>query len=327
MTTVVLTAPLATGAGARSSRRVVRTRDGVRLAVTDHGPGGPGCPTVVFLHGLCLSQVYWAPQIHSLVRRYNGDVRVISYDHRGHGHSDPGPVASYRPEQLADDLAQVLTSLDVGGPLILVGHSLGGMVALSYLAGPGANRPVDPDGLVLVASAAGRLTERGPGKLLAKPAIVALCRVAEHAPDQALRAMASPVCAMLSRYAGFGPSRRAMIAAVAAAVMSTPVATALRFLPALRSYDAYDVLGEIRARTVIINGEADVLIPPEHSRELAAGIPGAEHISLPGAGHMLPQQAPHVVEEAIQLAMTGAGWPVAATTGQCYGVADHGRSA
>jgi pimeloyl-ACP methyl ester carboxylesterase len=76
---------------------------------------------------------------------------------------------SYRIDQLADDLAQVLIALDVTGPLTLVGHSMGAMTALAYLGRPAAERPVEPHGLVLVATAAGKLAERGLGRLLATP--------------------------------------------------------------------------------------------------------------------------------------------------------------
>ena len=109
----------------------VMTRDGVRLAVRDCGSRYAD-HTVVFLHGLCLSQASWASQIDHLVRRYGGAVRVISYDHRGHGRSGQAPMSSYRIEQLADDLAQVLTARSVSGPLTLVGHSMGGMAALCF---------------------------------------------------------------------------------------------------------------------------------------------------------------------------------------------------
>ena len=60
------------------------TRDGVRLAVRDGGPRQAE-HTVVFLHGFCLTGASWSHQIDYLLRRYGEHVRVISYDHRGHG--------------------------------------------------------------------------------------------------------------------------------------------------------------------------------------------------------------------------------------------------
>ena len=87
-------------------------------------------------------------------------------------------------------------------------------------------RPVDPAGLVLVATAAGRLTERGLGRLLATPGLAGLCRLAEHAPAQALRAASAPLCGALGRWSGRGQTHGATLAAMAsAALMTTPVST------------------------------------------------------------------------------------------------------
>ncbi len=281
----------------------VMTRDGVRLAVRDCGSRYAD-HTVVFLHGLCLSQASWASQIDHLVRRYGGAVRVISYDHRGHGRSGQAPMSSYRIEQLADDLAQVLTARSVSGPLTLVGHSMGGMAALCYLARPAADRPVEPHGLVLAASTAGKLSERGLGRLLASPATGMLFGLIDHTPAHALRALARPLCATLHRCRVGGNAKRATLAAVtAAALASTPVPTAVGFLPSLRSYHQYHTLGSIRANTIVVSGGADLLTPPSHSRDLAAGIPRAAHVHLPTAGHMLPQENPHIINAAIRRAM------------------------
>jgi pimeloyl-ACP methyl ester carboxylesterase len=120
--------------------------------------------TVVFLHGLCLNQASWDRQIGYVLGRYGRSVRVISYDHRGHGGSAAAPMSTYRIEQLADDLARVLTVLDVTGPVTLVGHSMGGMTA-------------------------GKLAERGFARLLATPAPAALVGLVEHTPAYALHAL------------------------------------------------------------------------------------------------------------------------------------------
>jgi pimeloyl-ACP methyl ester carboxylesterase len=254
---------------------------------------------VVFLHGLCLNQTSWGRQITCLLRRYGRSVRVISYDHRGHGRSAAAPMNTYRIDQLADDLAQVLTALDVTGPLTLVGHSMGGMTALAYLGRPTAERPVEPHGLILVATAAGKLATRGLARLLATPAPAALVGLIKHTPQYALHALVGPMCATLSRWRGHGHS--ATLAAVTlAALTNAPVATAVGFLPSLRAYNHYATLASIHARTMVISGGADPLTPPSHAADMTAGIRGAEHVHVPYAGHMLPQQVPHVINEAIR---------------------------
>jgi len=298
------------GVAARRSRPIhrycsevsVMTRDGVRLAGRDYGSRRAE-HTVVFLHGFCLTDGSWSHQIDYLLRRYGEHVRVISYDHRGHGSSSGAPISTYRIEQLASDLADVLVALKVSGSVTLVGHSMGGMVALTYLGQPAEDRPVDPQALVLVATAAGGLAERGLGRLLATPATATLVGLIDHTPEQALRVLARPMCATLGRWYGYGRAQRATLISVAAeALTTTPVSTAVGFLPSLRSYDQYRTLGSVRARTIVISGGADVLIPPAHSRELAAGIAGATQVHLPYAGHMLAQQAPHVISDAIERA-------------------------
>src|SRR5246127_937925 len=237
-----LAAPRVSHMGDRSYPKypVVRTSNGVRLAVCDTGPRTAE-HTVVFLHGLCLNQTSWERQITYLLRRYGRSVRVISYDHRGHGRSAAAPMNSYRIDQLADDLAQVLTALEVTGPLTLVGHSMGGMTALAYLGRPVAARPVEPHGLILIATAAGKLATRGLARLLATPAPAALVGLIEHTPQHALHALVRPMCATLSGWRGHGHSAT-LAAMTLTALTTTPVATAVGFLPSLRAYNHYPTL-------------------------------------------------------------------------------------
>ena len=284
------------------TERIVTTPDGVQLAVRDQGPVRAEA-TVVLLHGLCLQQASWAIQIRHLTRRWGDRIRIISYDHRGHGRSGTAPMRTYRVEQLAADLADVLAALDVTGPLTLAGHSMGGMVALAYLGRPPADRPVEPHGLVLAATAAGRLAERGLTRLLASPATDVLCGLAARAPQLAVRLLTKPVCATLARQVG-NHAHATLTALFATALATTSLTTAAGFLSSLRSYDQSLTLASIRAQTIIISGGADLLTPPSHARDLAAAIPGATHLHLPTAGHMLPHEAAHVVTDAISRTIT-----------------------
>lgn len=280
-------------------RRTVRTPDGVELAVRDFGPQSAD-HTVVLLHGLCVSDAVWRRQIPYLLSTCDEVVRVVSYDHRGHGRSSDAPKGTYQIDQLASDLAEVLAALEIGGRLTLVGHSMGGMTALAYLARPTSQRPLDPQGLVLIATAAGRLTRQGLGRMLAVPGADALLGLARRLPRSALGSLARPVCWTAGR---LWPAHRVMVDAVAAAVADTSLLTALSFLPGLRKYDQRRFLRDIRAQTIILSGADDPITPAVHSRELASAIADAVHINVPHTGHMLPREAPHVVNDAIRRAM------------------------
>ena len=290
------------------AERTVTTNDGVRLAVRDYGSPGAAEHTVVLLHGLCVTQASWAGQLRPLRRRWGNTVRIITYDHRGHGQSTGAPMRTYRIDRLAADLAEVLTAMHVTGPLTLAGHSMGGMTALAYLGRSAADRPVEPQGLALIATAAGKIAERGIGRLLATPANGTLFNLVNRMPrdatDQAVQALLRPVSAVLAAFSGHGTVEHNGVAAVAATTVRTiSLTTAAGFLPGLRRYDEYPTLSSIVAKTIVVSGGADTVTPVAHARDLTAAIPGATHLHLPGAGHMLLQEAPHLVSTAINRAM------------------------
>lgn len=295
--------------------RTVITNDGVRLAVRDYGSRRAE-HTVVLLHGLFLNQDSWADQIRELGRRWGQRVRVISYDHRGHGRSDAAPMATYRVDRLAADLADVLTAVRVTGSVTLAGHSMGGMTALAYLGRPAHQRPVDPQGLVLVATAAGKLVERGIGRLLDTPATEGLFELVRRMPhrlvDRQLRGVARPLRAVLSTLARRDPS----VAATVSALRRPSLATAAGFLVSLKHYDQYATLASITADTVVLSGGADNTTPVAHAVDMASAIPDAIHVHHEDAGHMLLQDASRCVNSALDRVMG-----LRAVTGCCAAAA------
>jgi pimeloyl-ACP methyl ester carboxylesterase len=100
-------------------------RDGVALAYDESGRGDP---PLVFVHGLACNRGFWPSQLE----HFAGAHRVIAVDLRGHGDSD-APHQQYRMQLLADDLAWICERLGVVRP-VLVGHSMGGLVALELAA-------------------------------------------------------------------------------------------------------------------------------------------------------------------------------------------------
>jgi pimeloyl-ACP methyl ester carboxylesterase len=101
------------------------TRDGVKLAYTETGRGGP---PIVFIHGMGCDSSDFAPQFEYFRQRH----RVVAVDLRGHGESDV-PAGGYTIAALADDVLWLCDELGVYKPIV-VGHSLGGVVALEIAA-------------------------------------------------------------------------------------------------------------------------------------------------------------------------------------------------
>ena len=110
----------------------------VSVALTEHGPSGPGRPTVVLVHGYPDRQETWARVVERLPC---ASWHVVTYDVRGAGASDvPATRAGYRTQRLVDDLVAVLDDvLDDGGAAHLVGHDWGSVQLWDAVAAEAAD--------------------------------------------------------------------------------------------------------------------------------------------------------------------------------------------
>jgi 3-oxoadipate enol-lactonase len=116
----------------------------VRLSVVDVGPlQGPARGTVICIHGCAGHLEQWAPQIAHLAEHY----RVIAPDLRGHGRSEVVSSA-YSLEEFLWDTTQLLTQLHVEEPFVLMAHSFGGPIAITFAA----TQPQRVSKLVLIAT-------------------------------------------------------------------------------------------------------------------------------------------------------------------------------
>jgi pimeloyl-ACP methyl ester carboxylesterase len=104
--------------------------NGVELSWSERGGGAPGTPTLVLVHGFTGSSHDFALVVDALA----ADRRVVVVDQRGHGHSTKtGRLEGYALDQLVADLTAFLEG--VGGPVDLLGHSMGGRVAMGLVLG------------------------------------------------------------------------------------------------------------------------------------------------------------------------------------------------
>ncbi|OMQ14904.1 hypothetical protein A7K94_0213240 [Modestobacter sp. VKM Ac-2676] len=111
----------------------VASADGTRLALTTWGP--PRAPLVVLVHGMGMSTSSWGDVPERLAR----SCRVVTYDLRGHGDSEPARDGSYELATHAADLGAVLDHVRSGGERATVlAHSLGGAILLEHAATTGA---------------------------------------------------------------------------------------------------------------------------------------------------------------------------------------------
>lgn len=101
------------------------SRNGVRLVYTDVGQGDP---PIVLIHGWCCDRTHWENQVQAL----SVDHRVIAVDLRGHGDSDK-PDQDYDMKGFVSDTLWVLDQLGFTSPPVLMGHSMGGVIALQMI--------------------------------------------------------------------------------------------------------------------------------------------------------------------------------------------------
>ena len=282
---------------------VVTTADGVPLMVREVGPVDASL-TVVFAHGFCLRMGAFHFQRARLEQRWGTQVRMVFYDQRGHGQSGEAPPESYTVAQLGRDLETVLKVMVPRGPIVLVGHSMGGMTVLSHarqFPQRYGNRIV---GAALISSAAEGLSRFPLGEILQNPALEGARAAVRYAPKLVHRGRgaAAGVLRPILRTASFGDDRvsASLVAFSEDMIHDTPVATLVEFLHALEIHDETAALPTLaKVPALIACGDRDLLTPLEASEAMAAELPDADLIVVGGAGHLVQLERPDVINDAL----------------------------
>ncbi|GAC56612.1 putative hydrolase [Gordonia hirsuta DSM 44140 = NBRC 16056] len=286
--------------------------DGVALAVRTviTGDGAAVAPelTVVFVHGFTLRMASWHFQRYALAQRWaDRRIRMVFYDQRGHGRSDPAPKQSASIPQLGDDLAAVIRAVAPTGPVVLAGHSMGGMTIMALARShPGLfSHTGRITGVALVSTSARGITEAGLGEGLNNPVVDALRVSVRLWPRlvQAGRGITRQAVEPVLVAASFGPDFYSPAAghAVESMIQNTSIATMVNFLAALESHDestAMPVLAKVPS--VVLCGELDRLTPLPNSVRMYSELGEDSRLLIgEGCGHMLQMEQPDLVTEAI----------------------------
>ncbi|MGC5052903.1 alpha/beta fold hydrolase [Micromonospora sp. DT48] len=282
----------------------VRLGDDVRLHVETAG-GTSAEVTVVLLHGWTLDGRVWHRQLTAL-RETFGSVRVVTYDARGHGRSSCMALPTATLAQLGDDLVAVLDTIVPTGPVVLVGHSLGGMTIMEYAHRHPEHFSRRVAGLVFVSTTAEGHTHTVYGL---SPRITRIIRLAETTGAGVLARCGSwrPPLAVLR---ALRPSIRWMLFGDRCdptdirMVTSAVARASLRSIGGFRaSIGAQHRLATLAALahlpTAALVGDRDRLTPPPCAESIAAALPATELTVCPGAGHMLMMERPERVNAAI----------------------------
>jgi long-chain acyl-CoA synthetase len=227
----------------------------VRLSVIDIDPGFTR-GTLLFVHGFGGQAAQWKYQL----MEFSAEYRVIAPDLRGH-HASSKPHTHYTLDELVDDLARVVVSLEVPKPFVMVGHSFGGALVASYAT----HYPDDLERLVLIATAT-----QFP---LLWPA-----RLAFRLPVAVLR----PVGRFLRR-----------------ALFAPPNVLKEFHNNAMAPWDGQQVFPHVQKPTLVIVGHRDRVFPQATFAEVPRLLPNAESIDVGASAHLVPLERPEAVNRAI----------------------------
>jgi pimeloyl-ACP methyl ester carboxylesterase len=301
-------------------RRVaaVPTPDGATLHATVNGRGGAPV-TVVMAHGWTLAQAAWDDVAELLTPKVAADeLRVVRYDQRGHGRSTwPSPThphAEVTIDQLGEDLAVVLDRLAPTGPVVLAGHSMGGMTIMALAAARPELFGERVRGVALVSTAAGDLTSdpRSAGGRMARISPRMLNAVLAGAVVfERLRQLLPPDHprhqTMVRSLLYGADATEEMVLAGAEIMHASTLRSFIEFMPALEAHDKRTELDALAGVPVeIFVGADDKLTPVRHSRQLAEALPDAELHVVERTGHMLPQERAQLVAEGLERLVAAA---------------------
>jgi pimeloyl-ACP methyl ester carboxylesterase len=276
----------------------VRSADSTTLHVELFGPDDG--PTLVLAHGWTETLDFWTYVISDLTREGK---RIVAYDLRGHGDSEPAADADYSLERFGEDLEAVLeATLPDGQRAIVVGHSLGAMSIAAW---------AEHHEVAERASAAA-LINTGVGDLVAQsllfpvPAFAQAINktIAVHGflgARTPLPRVSTPASHAAIRYIAFGPEATpAQVAFYERMLVATPPDARAKIGIAMSELELHQALERLTIPTLVIAGEDDRLTPPTHARKIADMLPDLDRlIVLPDTGHMGPLERPAAISRAL----------------------------
>ena len=239
---------------------------GAKVRFREAGRGRPGTP-ILLIHGAGSSSAVWLTTLHRLGRHRH----TVAFDLPGHGQSPGAPRAF---AELRDAVGLTAAALCLG-PSILVGHSLGGLLALTAAL----EWPDKVVGLGLVTTA--------PRFTVSRRLFAVLDDDFAHWPDFLRETAHSPDTPVDVR-------RRSASVASAADQAQTRADFVI-----CTEVDATPRLGEVRAPTLVVSGADDLMAVPKWSDLLSERIPGARRVHLPRCGHFPMHEQPDALAAAL----------------------------
>lgn len=257
------------------------TANGGRVHYQTWGAG----PPVVLLHGFPLSGAMWRPQGEDLGDRW----QVVAPDFRGFGASDP-PAGAMTLEAYADDVLRVADALGLSR-FVLGGLSMGGYVVFRVLV-RAAGRV---EAVILADTRADPDTEDSRRRRLD-----GIARIEREGPEGFLADLTATLV---------GPTTRARRSDVLETVRAMARAAHPRGLTAALAAmaerpDSRPMLSRLAVPVLVLVGEEDTVTPPDVARAMAAAIPGARLVVVPGAGHLASLEQPEAFTGAVREFLT-----------------------
>lgn len=293
---------------------VVITEDSLDLHVEEAGPVDAPL-TVIFVHGFTLNLASFQFQRAAISAQFGSAVRMVFYDQRSHGRSARSPSGDCTIAQLGRDLAAVIERAAPSGPIVLVGHSMGGMTLMSLadqcpeLFRSNGDSPARVKAIVFINTSSGNMRT----VTLGLPAVMARLRgpvmpmvlrgvVRNAALVEKTRALGKDLAWLITKRLSFASADvdPAVVAFATNMISATPVDVVAAFYSTLMEHDGnLGLMNLVNVPAVVIGASEDALTPLSHAEAIAAALPRAELITVSHAGHLLMLEHPELVNEPL----------------------------